>query len=454
MRGFADYTLLVRAGDVLWAASPTTDALVRIDPANGVVTRFPEGTGHRRSPPGPSPTARRAWPLLTPGGPSCAIVDGRTGAVLRTLAAPAYATGVAVDPVRRLAVVAETVENTVRALSLDDGREVWRREVLPDPKPLALTGPTVVVGSQGGGELEVLSLDDGRSLASIGPRPGTPIVGGHTEPHAREVMGGKAPRALGWSARLGEVFVTSIGPNIGPNLQRMEVSMNGGVGVIDPASHRFERHLGFGSGVSEGMALDDETGRLYLADTGLGLVPGAGRGGAGQLRHQRPRCRAVAAANPPAGGVSAGPGRCRLRSERAGRRRALHSGPRALALSAGAPSFMSWTASPPPSRSSRTCGARIRGSHGRSPRGVDRSARARLGQVLYFADMGQQRDELRRLPPRGSRRGHPLREDPPPPHLPEPYRPRHPRDAALLHAGQHVQPRRAPRGWWATGTGT
>ena len=48
--------------------------------------------------------------------------------------------------------------------------------------------------------------------------------------------------------------------------------MNGGVGVVDLGAHRFERHLGFGAGVTEGMAVDEETGRLYVADTALGLV--------------------------------------------------------------------------------------------------------------------------------------------------------------------------------------
>ena len=50
--GFADYTLLVRAGDVLWASSPTTDTLVRVDPVKGEVSRFPAGDG---------PSALAAW---------------------------------------------------------------------------------------------------------------------------------------------------------------------------------------------------------------------------------------------------------------------------------------------------------------------------------------------------------------------------------------------------------
>src|SRR5215469_14060788 len=130
---FADYTLLVRSGDLLWAASTTTDALVRLDLSTGEVSHLPGGDG---------PSALAAWteadgqPRLAVAHawtPELWILDGTTGAVLRTIHAPAYATGLAVDPGRRLVVLAETVENTVRALSLDDGRELWRRDVLPDP---------------------------------------------------------------------------------------------------------------------------------------------------------------------------------------------------------------------------------------------------------------------------------------------------------------------------------
>jgi hypothetical protein len=386
---FADWTQLVRSGDVLWAASSTTDALARIDPVSREVTRFPGGDG---------PSALAAW-TDPDGSPRLAVVhawaselwilDARSGAVLRTLAAPAYATGLVVDPGRRLAVVSETVENTVRALSLDDGREVWRREVLPDPKPLTLAGGWVVVGSQGTGELEPLSLDDGRPGGPIGPRPGTPIVGGHTEPHARDVMGGKAPRSLLWSARLGRLFVTSIGPNIGPNPQRMEVSMNGGVGVVDLGAQRFERHLGFGSGVTEGMALDDSAGRLYVADIGLGLVRALD-------------ARALSAGDGPARTselwrlpVLPPPGFPLVRDAadygvngRAGVE--LHSGPRALALSSSAAQLYvldRFTATVAVVEDVQTGRPRVARQIALEPSIGPRERR--LGQVLYFADMGR-----------------------------------------------------------------
>ena len=386
---FADYTLLVRSGDVLWAASTTTDALVRLDPSTGEVSHLPGGDG---------PSALAAWteadgqPRLAVAHtwtPELWILDGRTGAVLRTLRAPVYATGVAVEPRRRLVVLAETVENTVRALSLDDGRELWRRDVLPDPRPLALAGDTVVVGSQGSGELETLGLDDGRTAESLGPRPGTPIVGGHTEPHARDVMGGKAPRSLLWSSSLGKLFVTSIGPNIGPNQQRMEVSMNGGVGVVDLAARRFERHLGFGAGVPEGMALDEDSKRLYVADVALGLVRALDTaalvsGDDGARKAELWRLPVLPPPDFPLARDAADYGV----NGRAGVE--LHSGPRALALSASGAQlyvldrFTATVAVVEDARSSQPRVARqipLETSIGPRER--------RLGQVLYYADMGR-----------------------------------------------------------------
>ena len=387
--GFADWTQLVRAGDVLWAASSTTDALARVDPETGEVTRFPGGDG---------PSALATW-TEPDGTPRLAvahawakelwILDARSGAVIRTLAAPAYATGLAVDPGRRLLLVAETAENTVRALALDDGREVWRREVLPDPRPLAIAGATLVVGSQGTGELESLALDDGRPGESIGPRPGTPIIGGHTEPHARDVMGGKAPRALLWSPRLSKLFVTSIGPNIGPNPQRMEVSMNGGVGVVDLGARRFERHLGFGAGIAEGMAVDEGTGRLYLADTGLGLVravdASALAAGDGPARKSELWRLPVP---PPPGFPLARDAADYGVNGRAGVE--LHSGPRALVLSASGTQLYvldRFTATVAVVEDVRTQRPRLARQIALEPTPGPRERR--LGQVLYFADMGR-----------------------------------------------------------------
>src|SRR5262249_31167491 len=96
------------------------------------------------------------------------------------------------------------------------------------------------------------------------------IVGGGTQAYSAQVMGGKATRALVGEG--GHLYVSSLGPNVGPNAQRMEVSANSGVGVVDCQRGRFVRHLGFGAGVTEGLALDSVRGLLYAADIGVGRV--------------------------------------------------------------------------------------------------------------------------------------------------------------------------------------
>jgi len=202
-------------------------------------------------------------------------------------------------------------------------------------------------------------------------------------------MGGKAPRALLWSPRLQKLFVTSIGPNIGPNPQRMEVSMNGGVGVVDVASGRFERHLGFGAGVSEGMALDEGTGRLYVADAALGLVRAvdAAALAASDERARKARLWHLPITPPPGFPLARDAGDYGVNG-RAGVE--LHSGPRALALSAdGTQLFVL-------DRFTSTLVV-VDGVRGTEPRVVRQISlepsigprERRLGQVLYFADMGR-----------------------------------------------------------------
>ena len=246
------------------------------------------GTGPRRSPPGPSPTARRASRSRTPGRPSCGS----------STAGPARCCGR--SPRRRTPLA----WRSTRCAAWPSSPRRWRtrcarcRSTTGGRSGAARCCPTRSRSRSPGrrwwwGARAAASWRSSRSTTGA---PWPPSVPGRALPSSegtpsrtrREVMGGKAPRALGWSARLGKVFVTSIGPNIGPNPQRMEVSMNGGVGVIDLAAHRFERHLGFGAGVSEGMALD-ERGRTALPRRRRARArPGAGRGRAGRLRRAAP----------------------------------------------------------------------------------------------------------------------------------------------------------------------
>jgi len=190
---------------------------------------------------------------------------------VRKLAAPSNASGLAVDARRGVVFIAEQARDSVVALSLSDGKTLWRTAVGANPRELAVTSKGLVVGSLQTGELQVLSLEKGELLKGLEPVPGTSIVGGHTAKFSKYVMNGTAPRDLLWSEKQQRLFVSSIGPNIGPNPEKMEVSMNGGVGAVD-LGKGWLRHLGFGAGVTESLALDEARGLLYASDVSLGQV--------------------------------------------------------------------------------------------------------------------------------------------------------------------------------------
>ena len=65
--------------------------------------------------------------------------------------------------------------------------------------------------------------------------------------------GWQGPRSLAYDPTHQVVFESSIGPNIGPNPQRVEVSMNSGIGVLSLSEKKFVHHLGLGEGVCGGI---------------------------------------------------------------------------------------------------------------------------------------------------------------------------------------------------------
>ncbi|MBL9037286.1 MAG: MtsA protein [Archangium sp.] len=270
--GFPDFTAMAASSDgkVLMVVSGTDDSVLRVDLQRQAVERLGGGDG---------PSAIAVW--REPSGTEWFVVAHIfepslrllrvDGTLVRSVPAPLGASGLAIDPRTQVAFVADSVRDAVTAIHLGTGAVQWTAMVDPNPRSLALTSSGLAVGSLQTGNIEVLDVATGTVLRSIQPKPGTPIVGGTTEKYDAYVMNGKAPRAFAVSARAKRLFVSSIGPNIGPNPDKMEVSMNGGVGVVDPASG-WVRHLGFGAGVTEGLAVDDARGLLYVADIGLGLV--------------------------------------------------------------------------------------------------------------------------------------------------------------------------------------
>ena len=258
-------------GKTAFAISPTTDTLYTIDLASKSVHASAVGDG-------PSAlqtwvdAAGRAWLVATHYYDEhlwLVPIAGNTDA-RRELVGPVGAAGVTIAG--QVAFVAGQVSDEVWAIDLADGHVLWKRPVAPNPRALAAQGDLLAVGSLQTGEVDVLRQSDGVQLSAIAPGPGVSIIGGHTEKFAPFVMGGTAPRALVAAPSLGRVLMSSVGPNVGPNAARMEVSMNGGVASLDVAHGRYERHLGLGAGVTEGLAFDDTRARLYAADIGAGEV--------------------------------------------------------------------------------------------------------------------------------------------------------------------------------------
>lgn len=391
-RGFVDLEAMIgrRDGGRLFALSRTTDTLYTIDPVTGQVGTSATGDGPRALATWVDGDAREWVVIAHEHAPELRLVPAddpaRAG---RTMEGPRGALGLVVEG--NVAYVAESVHDTVVAIDLDKGSALWTTEVGPNPRAMAVAGDRLAVGSFQTGEVEVLARADGSLVATIVPGPGTPILGGGTADFDEFVMGGTAPRALAFSPRTGRVLLASIGPNIGPNPQHMEVSMNGGVAVLDAATGRYERHLGFGNGVPEALAVDDVAGLVYVADIGVGLVRVV------DLRKLVASDAAAAGAlvqgvaiPPPEGFPTARPAADYGVNRRAGVE--LHSGPRALVLSADRRTL--WVLD-------RFTGTLATLDVARAKQGQARFVRQtpivetlgqrerRLGQILYHADMGR-----------------------------------------------------------------
>lgn len=197
--------------------------------------------------------------------------DDLDAAAIR-IATPPDPQGVAVDSDRHRAYVTSRVTDAVHVIDLQQRGELRVVPVGVNPRPVALgrRGTLLLVGNQGSSDQSLVDLDEMHETR-VEAGPDTRIIGGRTERYAHDVMGGKAARDVVVSDRLGVAFASSIGPNVGPNRDRMEVSMNGGIGVID-TSGRFVRHVSMERGVPDGMALDDARGLLYVADVATGRV--------------------------------------------------------------------------------------------------------------------------------------------------------------------------------------
>jgi len=397
---FHDPTGLIVSGDgkKVFTLSPTEDALLAVSVPSGRVERVAVGDGPRAMTHFRDPNGREWIAVVHAFSPELRLLASEApAAAQQRFIAPASATAVVIDPQRDFALVAEHARDTVVALDLAHaGREVWRTAVPPNPGVLALaegkSGPVVAVGSLQTGEVTLLDRATGHALGTLSPGPGVPIIGGGTAAFSRYVMGGTAPRDLAWSPSLKRLFVASIGPNIGPNPDRMEVSMNSGVAVVDLATSHFVRHVGLGEGVLQALALDDKAGLLYAADSGLGEL----RVFDARLLSQNDRTAAKAKIQtlvlpPPPAFPTARPAADYGVHGRAGVE--LHSGPSALALSADRSTlyvlnrFTGMIATVDVAHRGK---ASLRSQVTLfDPPGMLVQKERRLGEILFFTDMGR-----------------------------------------------------------------
>jgi DNA-binding beta-propeller fold protein YncE len=187
--GFPQPTGLIAASDGkrAFAVSPTTDEVWVYHLDGAPVERIPVGDGPRAL----GLTGSAAGERLVVAHEFAAelrLLDAANpGAPQKTLPVAAGAIGLAVDAGLELAFVANHRSNSLQAVNLATGAHLADFVTGVRPQALAIGGPVVVVANAGTGDVSVFGFDDTTGPSQvpaehrIQPRPGTSIVGGHTE---------------------------------------------------------------------------------------------------------------------------------------------------------------------------------------------------------------------------------------------------------------------------------
>ena len=394
--GFPTPTGLVASGDgrLAFAVSPTTDEVWVWHRDGSAAERVQVGDGPRALALAGSSGAGEQLVVVHEFSPELRLLSAvDPQRPQRVIPIRAGALGVAVDRERGLAYVANHRSNSVQIVDLAAG--AGRGELVAGvrPRSLALGAGLLAVANAGSGDVSIFDLaPSATSVAApqrrLQPRPGTAIVGGHTERWAEYAVGGRQPRALAWDQARRLLFVASAGLNLGPNPDKIEVSTNGGIGVVDPATGTWRRHVSILAGVPQALALDGARGLLYAADLSRGLltVLDAARL-AGSDSEAR---RAVLASLPlPAGSAP----RIRPAADLAVPRRAgteIHAGPESLALADGGRTVLvlsRFDASVTEVDVSTWATPRVVRALPGPPMSAQRQRR--LGEVVYFTDLGR-----------------------------------------------------------------
>ncbi len=319
------------------------------------------------------------------------LVLVRTGAPdgpQRRVKAVSHVNGLAVDQAANVIYASSSLTDRVHRIDPRTGAAT----TLPagvNPGPLALTsaGRALACGNWGSSDLSLIDIA-AETERRIAPGPGATIVGGPTAHLSQYVMGDKEARAIVSSDRLGATLVASIGPNVGPNPKRWEVSMNGGITVV--AGGRFVRHVSLFRGVPQALAMDDERGRLYVADIAAGRIVVVD---AAKLLDSD----ASAATAVMGGALPKPPPDFKLTRDAAdfgtGRRNdvSLHTGPQALALTDGGNTLLAllrFTGQVIELDTSKLEERALPITRTHQVIAPGRQVQRRLGQIIYFTDVG------------------------------------------------------------------
>lgn len=253
-------------GKDAFVASPSTDEVWAVHRDGRAMEAVPVGDGPRAL-----ARFRNEIVVAHEHAGELRLLDAADPRRQRRIPIPGGAQDLAVDEAASLAYVTDHRLDVVHVVDLAAGKLVRDLPAGVNPRGVALAGTRLVVSNMGSGDVSIVDLATGTESRAQ-PMPGIPIIGGHTAEFSKYVMAGKAQRAVAWSPSLKVAFAASIGPDIGPNPQRMEVSMNGGIGVVSLDPPAFVRHVSIRQGVPEALAEDDARGLLYAADIATGRV--------------------------------------------------------------------------------------------------------------------------------------------------------------------------------------
>jgi DNA-binding beta-propeller fold protein YncE/cytochrome c peroxidase len=256
------YALVRGASGAIFATSITTDAVTEVGGTTVTVADRPRALA----------VFRESLVVVHETDGTILVMNlGALDAAPRRIAGPPNAQDLAVDASSGLAYVTSRLSDAVHVIDLTRGEEVARYSAGINPGPVALAGEFVAVGNSDSGEVTLIERATGKSRTVV-PSPNMPIIGGRSAGLSATIMGGTAPRDLVYSEKLDKVFVSNVGPNIGPNPKRVEVGLNGGITVVDPKSGTAVRHVSMLRGVPVGLAIDETRGLLYAADIATGRV--------------------------------------------------------------------------------------------------------------------------------------------------------------------------------------